>query len=1001
MFEKSLYDLIRGLRARKGDERAYILESLKECRNEVKSQDGDIKATAILKLIYLEMFGHDMSWASFHVLEVMSSTKFLQKRIGYLAAVQSFTLETDVLMLATNLLKKDLSSSSPYDVSLALNGLSHIVSPSLARDLSTDLMTKLTHTNPYIRKKAILVLYKCFLQSPELLRTAWPRLREGLNDEDPSVVNATVNVICELARKNPRNYLPLAPKLFGLLTGSGNNWMTIKIIKLFATLTPLEPRLTKKLVPPITNLIRTTSAMSLLYECINGLISGGLLASMGDTEEGEELASVCVTKLRGFLVEGDSNLKYVGLLAFTKIVATHAHLVALHQDVILDCIDDPDISIRLRALELVVGMVNSDSLQVVVGRLMRQLRSPNILSTKDGKDGNDIGSLDTIGQYEVDRQEEDPYTGTGRPARGSVRSSKRKPAPPPPPPPALPTSYKTGVIKRILEMCSRDLYANVTDFEWYLDVLIQLVRFAPPVATSLAAALPGEFYDGGTDRDYDGAGDDDDGDALDDDTLRKRDVGEDIGFELRNVAVRVKSVRASAVAMADLLVRRREGLFPPAGGGGQRVLLYAGWLVGEYAALLPDPEGTVAAMVNPGLLPPDILAIYIQSVPKLYAVVTGDVGVSWTAYRKSSVTLLTESVVRFLEPHATAPDVQVQERAVEFLELFKLAGEAIAAQPTAESGSDGYDSEPPRLLTQAIPAMFMGMELGPVAPTAQRKVPVPQNLDLDAQINPQLDELLAQAAMFSVTTTNESYTETETDTDDEIEFQKYYYQRHLSLSTTKQYVSAAAALEAAVRGTSPGRGPGIGTYQYQTSSSPSPNSYLDPDIVARRKAEKAERHRDDPFYISDPMVSSPNTLPVEEVDVDSIPVMPLNLSPKDLIAPPGSELRSVRKAAAAKPEIVRDEEVEGELDTGAGAEKENELSGSLQKKSKKKKPYHHPLLGPQGAGLVGFSIEEDEADKKGKGKAKDEVEEASGGTGEAGEREIGAGEGGEDGEGEN
>lgn len=47
-----------------------------------------------------------MSWASFHVLEVMSSSKYLQKRIGYLAAAQSFRAETEVLMLATNLLKK-------------------------------------------------------------------------------------------------------------------------------------------------------------------------------------------------------------------------------------------------------------------------------------------------------------------------------------------------------------------------------------------------------------------------------------------------------------------------------------------------------------------------------------------------------------------------------------------------------------------------------------------------------------------------------------------------------------------------------------------------------------------------------------------------------------------------------------------------------------------------------------------------------------------------------
>ncbi|KAK4986046.1 AP-3 complex subunit delta [Elasticomyces elasticus] len=66
----------------------------------------DQKATALLKLTYLEMFGHDMSWASFNVLEVMSSPKYAQKRVGYLGAVQSFRPDTEVLVLAENLLKK-------------------------------------------------------------------------------------------------------------------------------------------------------------------------------------------------------------------------------------------------------------------------------------------------------------------------------------------------------------------------------------------------------------------------------------------------------------------------------------------------------------------------------------------------------------------------------------------------------------------------------------------------------------------------------------------------------------------------------------------------------------------------------------------------------------------------------------------------------------------------------------------------------------------------------
>lgn len=91
---------------------------------------------------------------------------------------------------------------------------------------------QLTSTKPYLRKKAVLLLYKVFLKFPEALRPAFPRLKEKLEDPDPGVQSAAVNVICELARKNPKNYLSLAPVFFKLMTSSTNNWMLIKIIKL-------------------------------------------------------------------------------------------------------------------------------------------------------------------------------------------------------------------------------------------------------------------------------------------------------------------------------------------------------------------------------------------------------------------------------------------------------------------------------------------------------------------------------------------------------------------------------------------------------------------------------------------------------------------------------------------------------------------------------------------------------------------------------------------------
>ncbi len=75
--------------------------------------------------------------------------------------------------------------------------------------------------------------------------------------------------------------------------------MLIKIIKLFGSLVPLEVRLGKKLLEPLTNLINSTSAMSLLYECINTVIA--VLVSISNEGPGDYTPSIQVSS---FLVGG-------------------------------------------------------------------------------------------------------------------------------------------------------------------------------------------------------------------------------------------------------------------------------------------------------------------------------------------------------------------------------------------------------------------------------------------------------------------------------------------------------------------------------------------------------------------------------------------------------------------------------------------------------------------------------------------------------------------------
>lgn len=616
MFDKNLQDLVRGIRNHKEDEAKYISQCIDEIKQELKQDNIAVKANAVCKLTYLQMLGYDISWAAFNIIEVMSASKFTFKRVGYLAASQCFHEGTDVIMLTTNQIRKDLSSPSQYDTGVALTGLSCFVTPDLARDLANDIMTLMSHTKPYIRKKAVLIMYKVFLKYPESLRPAFPRLKEKLEDPDPGVQSAAVNVICELARRNPKNYLSLAPLFFKLMTSSTNNWVLIKIIKLFGALTPLEPRLGKKLIEPLTNLIHSTSAMSLLYECVNTVIAVLISLSSGMPNHSASI-QLCVQKLRILIEDSDQNLKYLGLLAMSKILKTHPKSVQSHKDLILQCLDDKDESIRLRALDLLYGMVSKKNLMEIVKKLMTH----------------------------VDKAEG--------------------------------TTYRDELLTKIIDICSQSNYQHITNFEWYISILVELTR------------LEGTRH------------------------------GHLIAAQMLDVAIRVKAIRKFAVSqMSSLLDSAHLVASSTQRNGICEVLYAAAWICGEFSEHLQGPQQTLEAMLRPKVttLPGHIQAVYVQNVVKLYASILQQKEQAADTEAAQEVTqLLVERLPQFVQ----SADLEVQERASCILQLVKHVQKLQAkGVPVAEE----------------VSALFAG-ELNPVAPKAQKKVPVPEGLDLDAWIN--------------------------------------------------------------------------------------------------------------------------------------------------------------------------------------------------------------------------------------------------------------------------
>lgn len=534
-------------------------------------------------------------------------------------------------------------------------------------------------------------------------------------------------------------------------------------------------------------------------------------------------------------------VKYVALLAFNKIVVTHPYLVSQQEDVILECIDSPDITIRIQALDLVQGMVTGENLMSIVSRLMKQLKSS--MPTRDK--GTGTPPTDPNSEYS-----------DGEASDAETAKSKNQTPP-------LPEDYRVDVIGRILNMCAKENYSSIMDFDWYIDVLTQLVRMAP-VSRKV---------------DVDAA------------TTRKSpaDVSEKIGDELRNVAVKVRAMRATAVRASEIILNQLIADTPPGYSVSSGALKSVAWMIGEYANQLAIPDDSLNSLLQ--LLPrttiPEVMMTTLQAVTKVLATIVGDETEPWVAERKSRVSLLMARIIHTFEPLALHPSLEVQERTVEFIELLKLTAEAASGQPAS---TDEVEQDPPLLLTQAIPSLFNGWELNSVAKGAQLNVPMPQGLDLDEPIHPRLLHLLSEADSITL------------DTDESDDFEVYYHQRPAPTSIDSSAPAISRLAEPAEEF--------VGSYQQASE-----DSYLDADIVARRKAERQERNRDDPFYI--PSNDTPRTsTPIhnilhnsngQDLDLDAIPIMKLDLDKIGSQTPPPRPQPRPRQKVV----IAADETLEG------------------------------------------------------------------------------------------
>ncbi|KEF58474.1 uncharacterized protein A1O9_06400 [Exophiala aquamarina CBS 119918] len=384
---------IRNVRASKtiADERAVVQKESAAIRASFREESGDsnIRRNNVAKLLYLFTLGERTHFGQIECLKLLASPRFADKRLGYLGTMLLLDENQEVLTLVTNSLKNDLGHSNQYVAGLALCTLGNIASIEMSRDLFPEVENLISTANPYIRRKAALCAMRICRKVPDLQEHFLEKAKLLLQDRNHGVLLCGLTLITSMCEADEAEggeegivdmFRPVVPHLVRTLkslTSSGytpehdvsgitDPFLQVKILRLFRVLGRGDPTTSEQINDILAQVATNTEATknvgnSILYEAVLTIL---------DIEADSGLRVLGVNILGKFLANKDNNIRYVALNTLVKVVAIEPNAVQRHRNTILECLRDPDISIRRRALDLSFTLIREDNVRVLIRELL-------------------------------------------------------------------------------------------------------------------------------------------------------------------------------------------------------------------------------------------------------------------------------------------------------------------------------------------------------------------------------------------------------------------------------------------------------------------------------------------------------------------------------------------------------------------------------------------------------------------------------------------------------
>lgn len=387
---KNLFE--RCLSARTKREEEWCFQDSLRSIQERLSEPG-VRPSAVKKMlafiVFAEMMGYKAEFAYIHAVKLAQRGSLAEKKMGYMVCVQLLKDSHQLSMLLVNTIIRDLASRNMVTIAMALAATCHLIPPDQAPAVLPMVADKLSHSNEYIRGKAVIVLHHFLRVCPNQAIHYIHRVRALLGDSDPGVVALVLQYLLDLKQDHEELTKDLClsvisiqdqilhgklPKDF-LHHGTSAPWTQLTILRLIKQLRPpiLEVQKllqdTYKAALGDVNISSSSNlSAAIAIQCLVTMLELGMSSS--------KFTSLTMSSIGNLLISHNMNFRYEGLdLLQTLISHQQVVLTRDQQAVVMRCLQHPDNAIKVKSLHLLCKIADSNSAESICDQIIDFLRN--------------------------------------------------------------------------------------------------------------------------------------------------------------------------------------------------------------------------------------------------------------------------------------------------------------------------------------------------------------------------------------------------------------------------------------------------------------------------------------------------------------------------------------------------------------------------------------------------------------------------------------------------